>query len=447
MKSVLANYVVTPKIVLSGNVSNILIKPQGEHAAFGLKEYIAQFVPMSASREPFYDYTTQNVAVGEDGCLRFSYLFTGEQEYKIRLFDPADNEPDAQSPDRVLKPGKEKLDIRVYALHKDLYERRPYRGDFHTHSICSDGSEDPEITASNFRKSGFDFYALTDHRRYWPSIRCKEYYSTKPVDFKVIAGEEVHAPNNHVHIVNFGGCESINEMYEKDPERYDAEVREILAELNAAGHKIADGLEDYAYAYASCLWVFRKIKEAEGLSIFCHPHWMADAYHISDALTDTIFKGGGFDAFELLGGQEVYSNNLQTVYYYEKCAEGIKVPIVGVSDAHNTGDGAKWFNWTSTIVFAPDLELRSIIDSVKDFYSVAVETYPDEASRVHASFRLVKYAKFLLEEYFPVHDELCYEEGRLMKAMYLGDRDAEPLLAGMRGRCDRLMRQYWGENL
>ena len=438
MKRELTNYVVTPKIVLSGVETEITIKPLGPHAMFKDKKYFAVFVPMCMSREPDYDYDVIPVYKSDDGCVRVKYKFIGEQEYMLRLFreDTKLSEPKdiGQIRDKMV------LSLSVFSLFEDLYARRPYKGDFHAHSSVSDGKECPEITAANFRKYGFDFFTLTDHGCYWPSVQCKTYYDPKPVDFKVFHGEEVHSPGNHVHIINFGGKYSVNELFQKDREPYDREVKQILDTIT-----IPEGLDSTrAYAYAACLWVFRKIKEAEGLAIFAHPLWQPDAYHVPDVLTEALFRSGEFSAFELLNGCEFHSNNLQTAYYNDKRAQGITVPIVGATDAHGSELGDNWFNWLYTIVFSKGLEVEDIQEAVMSGFSSAVDQYPGNYARVHGSYRLTLYTRFLLEQYFPLHEELCFEEGRLMKAMFLGDSKAEELLKMLRGRTDALMKQYWG---
>ena len=438
MKSELANYKVFPKIILSKKPTEVTIKPLGPHAAFCEKWFFIQMIPMRAGKEPRHDYDVLKVNVNNDGCLVFTYTFSDEQEYKIRVFKSNIIENhDAATTDTssAIKPKNVLITFNVYVLYKDLYFRRPYRGDFHVHSSSS-GGEAPEITAANFRKKGFDFYALTDHYKFWPSAQCRDYYKNTPADFLVITGEEIHSPDNFVHIIGVGGKTSVNEIYQKDSGAYDREVREILKQL-----EIPEGVD--GYAYAACIWVFRKINETGGMSIFAHPHWMADAYHVPDALTNMLFKSRAFDAFELLGGHELHSNNLQIAYYNDERANGNTVPIVGSSDAHSTLDGAEWFTYYSTIVFANELDSENIIAAVKDMYAVAVESWPNEQSRVYGAYRMVSYARFLLEEYFPVHDELCFEEGLLMKQMFLGDGEAEEILKLFKGRTKRLSDSYW----
>ena len=61
--------------------------------------------------------------------------------------------------------------------------------------------------------------------------------------------------------------------------------------------------------------------------------------------------------------------------------------------------------------------------------------------------RLVRYATFLLQYFFPLHDELCFEEGRLMKQYATGTADerAEALeaLAHINGRMKKQREKYF----
>jgi len=421
MKWELANYEIYPKILKAGEMSSITIRPLGRHAAFADgNEYLIRFLPMDESLEPMDmdDEAYDSIAVKpENGVLNFRYTFRGEQEYYVRLFRKADM--------------KRLGNFSVFSLEPDLYCRRPFRGDFHVHTFHSDGKEAPEIVAANYRKNGFDFLAITDHHKWRPSLEAIDAYKDLPVDLKLFKGEEIHPPRNHIHMVNFGGNFSVNELFENDPQSYESEVAEIMKTV-----KVPQGVS--AYEYASCIWCFDKIRQGGGLGIFCHPHWIANVYHVPEKMVDYLFETKPFDAFELLGGHEVYSNNMQTAYYNEARAKGIKVPIVGASDSHGTED-SYWFTWLSTIVFSQDNQLQSIIDAVKGFYSVAVERYPGENYRIYGPYRLVKYALFLLNEYFPLHDALCYEEGRLMKDYICGDENAKEILKLMQGRTARLL--------
>jgi hypothetical protein len=106
---------------------------------------------------------------------------------------------------------------------------------------------------------------------------------------------------------------------------------------------------------------------------------------------------------------------------------------------------AEWFELAKTVVFSENCEKAAVFEAVKQGRTVALEQYHGEPkARLYGRHRWVMFALFLLEEYFPLHDELCYEEGRLMKDHICGDTGAADLLGRLRGRCGALMRKYWG---
>jgi hypothetical protein len=196
------------------------------------------------------------------------------------------------------------------------------------------------------------------------------------------------------------------------------------------------------YLVASAEWCFEKIREADGLGIFCHPYWFANnMYCIPEALTDAMFERRPFDAYEVIGGYpyiEMLANTLQSARYHEEAAKGNRVPIVGVSDSH--GVHRDLFGWYATLVFSPSVALPELIASIKALRSVGVETIPGEQPRVHGPFRLVKYALFLLTEVMPEHDALCAEEGDLMLRLIAGDEAARQELKARQGQVAALMR-------
>jgi len=440
LTNTLAFYTVSPSVVPAGMESEIHIKPLGVHAAFlDGYEYTVNIIPMFESRYFYPGQAEQNtlkVKPDASGIIKIAYKFEREQEYYIRLLKP-ENAGDH----RVLPYQKSYMThtFHVYALDPDLYRLRPYRGDFHAHSTGSDGSEAPAFTAANYRKNGFDFFSLTDHEKMEPSLDAHKAYENAPVDFITLRGEEVHAPGCQVHIVNFGGNLGVNKYIKEDPKRYELQVQKIIE-----SEKMPEGIDPFYYA--SSIWVFRKIRETGGLGIFAHPHWLEDVFQVPQVLIDAIFASGEMDVFELLGGVYPYDNNFQTVYFNEANA-GKRVPFVGSSDSHGTeiGEpGLPYFTWTSTIVFTRDLTIENVKEAILNGYTAAVETYPGEESRVHASYRIMLYTRFLLNNYFPLHDEMCFEEGRMMKEWLLGAADARKSLEIMKGRVKRLQDLFWG---
>lgn len=424
----LSSYEIKPKVVKCGAVQTIAVLPVGECARFDNEEkYTVTIMPMEHSDDTYIEDSLYEMPglfhelelKPENGILTFEYSFDEEQEWTIDV-----KQKDMKS---------EVLRFHIYSLFDDLYGRNPYKGDLHSHSCRSDGKEEPAIVAANYRKAGFDFFALTDHHAFQPSQEAMDKYRGVAIDLKICHGEEIHLKGEYIHIVNFGGSYSINELYYGNPEKYHNEIKEYSKTLTPP-----KGVNALEYAYRK--WIYDEIKKSGGITIIPHPFWIhyPHQYNMRSKMLDYVFETGIFDAFELLGGQSVHENNLQIAAYIDQCSKGRQIPVVGSSDSHGT-DPAVYFKQCKTIVFSKDLEVQSICNSIKELYSVAIEEMPGEEYRVYGSFRMVKYARFLLTHYFPKHDELCFEEGRLMKNYITGDMDAKYQLEKLHGRTAKFM--------
>ena len=73
---------------------------------------------------------------------------------------------------------------------------------------------------------------------------------------------------------------------------------------------------------------------------------------------------------------------------------------------------------------------------------MAVDTISTEY-RVVGDFRLVKYAGFLMEQYFPLHDLACKAEGYYMNRHIAGDERASAVLATLKGQIPDMIRKYF----
>lgn len=445
IKYELTNYDIFPKVFQCGKAIEVTIKPLGIHVAF-IGEYTVQIRAFDEGNNQRYpernNLTEYTVDPDTDGCIRFTHIYKNEQEHYVD----------------ILKDGKRIVRLSVYALAEDLAGRYPFRGDLHMHTCRSDGKQAPAIVASQYRKYGYDFLAITDHDSYYPSLEAINAFKDVPIEYNLVTGEEVHLEDNDIHIVNFAGKYSVNALMPGDHhidvgdskelrsldgecpdvisvEEYKRQVNELAKTLN-----IPDGIEKFTYA--SCVWIFNHIKKADGLGIFAHPYWLQNVLHVPESLTEYIMATQPFDAFEVLGGERYFEQNgWQTIRYYEDRAKGRYYPIVGSTDSHSCvhNDGALV---ASTIVFAPENTREGIVYSIKDFYSVAVDSISKEL-RIVGELRLVRYATFLLREFFPLHDELCFEEGRLMKDYACGDKDAADALRFISGRMKKQREKYF----
>ncbi len=458
MSDFLRDYDVYPLVFSAGQEVTVHIRPTGCDEEFTPgKEYIAEISAISGGSPHQHpasaDFKKLSVICNEIGGFDVTYTYPSEQQYFIRIFD-----------------GEKKIKVfPVYAVSDDLQGRYPLKGDLHIHTTLSDGRQTPEAVCANYRSHGYDFFAITDHHRYYPSLKAIDFYKNIPTEFLIVPGEEVHIASvngvySSAHIVNFGGLYSVNALVKDDyygefgdgdefrstvpnPPKAMTEA-EFSVKMEALAEEIEVPENIDKIPAATMKWVFNEIKKADGLAIFPHPFWVTnDTFHVPDAFVEYLMSEQDFDAFEVLGGERYFEHNgYQTIRYYEDKAKGRNYPIVGSTDSHNSYESAPGSLICSTIVFAPENERKSLINSIKDFYSVAVDSISKEF-RIVGDSRLVRYACFLINNYIPRHDEACFEEGRLMKICATGTeeekQDAIKTLTAMNGRIEKMRKKYF----
>lgn len=327
------------------------------------------------------------------------------------------------------------------------------------HTCRSDGAEGPTTVCANYRGHGYDFFTISDHRRYYPSIEAIEFYKDL-TDFNIVVGEEIHLPLNDVHYVNFGGTYSINalltgsandEKAGKDlryrsldgiaPEPMEREA--FIEMIRERAKSVPREHESERLSFAVLEWIYEHMQKNGGLGIFPHPYWLCQMDQLPEDYTRFIYEKAPFDAFEVLGGENYYHHNgFQTALYYEMKAKGMDRPIVGSTDSHGSTKNNRNALICSTIVFADKNERTSLIDAIKNKYSVAVDTISAEY-RLVGDFRFVKYGSFLLENYFPLHDLACETEGYYMNRLVAGDPRAAEVLKVMKGQVPEMQKKYF----
>ncbi len=435
-------YTLYPRVALCGRDTEFAIRPVGRDAAFsddtayelilvpreygmpGEDHLISEWMVFDVKNYPTFRMTPT------DGSLFFNYSFSLEQEWTVCV--------------RIEGDKREILSFPIYAVKEDLYLRTPYIGDCHVHSSRSDGHESPGVVAANYRKAGFDFMALTDHRRYWPSEEMCEQYKNAPIDIKLFHGEEVHDRTARVHIVNFGGRESINLKLKADEEalerRFADDGKRLKSEL-----ALPETLNPTEFAARK--WIFEQIHACGGFAIFAHPCWKIQSHenNVSIDMTEAILKAGYYDAMEIVTGQALDENNLQTHIYHEMRTQGLQIPIVGDSDSHGT-EPSDHFGEVKTMVLAPDCEFDSLCRSIRELYSVAVQYHTTGQAQMYGPLRLVRFCSFLFKYYLPHHNDLCFEEGLQMRAFLQGAPEAEDALARLSGRTKAYAELFYGRN-
>ena len=449
MKQAFYDYDIYPKVFLGDRETTVTVQPLGVNSAFSPdKAYTVKVIRVDQSLPHIYPErggrTTLSLTPDADGCIRVSAYYEGEGEYYVNIYDG----------ERMV------VSLSVYCLRDDMAGRIPLRGDLHMHTCRSDGHDDPVNVVANYRGHGYDFTVISDHQRYYPSLEAIRRYGDIS-DIAIIPGEEIHVPFNDVHYVNFGGTYSINALVKGSPNEeragYDLEWRsldgnapdpmsydEFKALIEERAKSVPLEHESERLSYAVLEWMYEHMQKNGGLGIFPHPYWLCPLMQLPEEYTEFIYKNKPFDAFEVLGGENYFAHNgFQTALYYEMRQNGIDHPVVGSTDSHNSSaEHNRNALICSTIVFAKENERESLIDAIKNKYSVAVDTISKEY-RLVGDFRWVRYGCFLMENYFPIHDEACRAEGYYLRRYFAGDERAAEALRAMKGEIPAMQKRYF----
>ena len=405
------HYLCYPSVLCVGKETEVSIFPCDISRSFREEtEYELGVVGLLDDQEHYYDRVPLNHPYSVvDGCLRFTFTAKAEQEFSVRFCE---------------KGGKE-IQIALYAVHEDLYALRPLKGDLHVHSYYSDGQDGLAMVPAYYREAGFDFFALTDHNRMFPSELAAELYDGIPLGIHMMKGEETHPPMSALHIVGIGHRECVSNIYIHEPDAYEAAIDQIEATLTHVP-------EQYRRRVAMAKWACDAIRRTDGLAILPHPFWIPNRYHLSDELVQLLVDEKLFDAFELMGGINFKSGNLQLALWQEQSAKGNPLPVGGSSDSHAHDFTVGKFARNFTVVFAKDNTTEAILEAIRSGYSVAAEIPTGDNFEIRfygAQRRLIAFAHFLHEHYFNETWRLCIGEGVLMRRYAQGEPVGELLVS------------------
>lgn len=427
---------VLPRIVPANQETVIEIVPLFDHVRLDEDcAYLLTYAPMEyPARAGGLAPGTKVPLTPEDGRFRIPIFFEAEQEHTLII--------EVTCNDKTSRLGN----FRVYSVEEDLYGLRPYKGDFHMHTHRSDGVESPAYAAGVSRRVGLDFMAVSDHHWYDGSIEAQRAFADAPVDLRIYPAEEVHTPDNPIHIVSFGANAGITELYREDDSEYRAEVDALMESLPPTPDDVN------RFHYAACVWAVEKIHERDGIAMLAHPYWVTGNRHnVEEPILDYFFETELFDALELIAGFGFESlhamdvNALQVARYLEERAKGRRIAVCGISDAHGY-ERSDAFGRYYTVCFAPSNDLPDLLDAIRDLRSVAVEAPAGMLPRAYGPFRYVKFTQFLIREVFPQHGEMCFEEGRLMLRHAAGDETALERLRLLQGQTKALYDRYWARS-
>lgn len=239
-------------------------------------------------------------------------------------------------------------------------------------------------------------------------------------------------------MVNLNGKRSVNEILRNEPERVAVEMKKIADGLDLQNKEDREELAWFS-------WVHNEIKKAGGISVYPHPFWVIiDALNIRTKTSMEIYKRGLTDVYEILGGTcDKEHNRMQVQMYYEMVSRGCKLPIIAATDSHGALEhGVRQFDQVWTITFSEDAD--KIPDNILKGYSAAVDNYVPSDKNVYGDFRLVNYTWFLIQNYYELHDELCFSAGQAIARYVLGDKSQKELIAALENEIKKFNNAFFG---
>lgn len=196
-----------------------------------------------------------------------------------------------------------------------------YKGNMHAHTTISDGKRTPDEAIALYKAAGYDFLALTDHRKMsYPEMR-DGMLLTGGVEFDYMLSDQC------IHIVGIG----LRGEPELSPPMRGESAQQAIDAINAQG----------------------------GLAILAHPAWSLNTLNVTLPLTG-------------LAAMEIY-NSTSGIPWNAARADGSQfadltythgkfTPVVASDDSHTyTGEHTRSF----TYVNAAELTLECIMDAIR----------------------------------------------------------------------------------
>lgn len=445
-------YFITPRVVEADKVTKVSVSGLDKSCIFyDDTEYM---ITVTASDD--YTYPSPDkmgsgdriisediLAVPKDGVLSFEYKFTGEHLWYINI-RRVENEKHfggnrmrwAHIRNSALNSI---LDFEMYSLCSDLYERKPFKGDFHVHSFGSDGKDSPALVAAQYRQHGFDTLSITDHYVMEPSVEAVEAYGDIDTGLKLIVGEEIHHTLGKAsyHVVNLNPRTSVNEIIINKTDEVESIVSEIAKTLD-----VADECDRREIAWHK--WIYDEVKKAGGVCIFPHPYWEpGNAQNLKSSVTEAVYKMGLCDVIELMNGDKPQYSRAQMQLYYEMRCDGYKYPIVSSTDNHNSLIDDGCFTKVWTIVYAKDAD--DIVHSITEGYTAAIDALEGECSNIYAEkVRFSRYTWFLMRNYYKRHDLLSCAVGQAMTRYALGRKDQKEMIELLQKEVREYEKEFFG---
>ena len=165
---------------------------------------------------------------------------------------------------------------------------------------------------------------------------------------------------------------------------------------------------------------------------------------MASAITQQLLADGIYDALDITD-QEA---DTTLALWAEMQAQGHRIPVVGCTDSHYTdaNNPHRPARGGYTLVFAPNRSEESILDAIRAGRSLAVNAVGDP-ERIQGLYRLVKFARFLLDNYYPIYKRLCHNQGVILSEYPVTTSPApetDQLLRALNERSEAFAHSFYG---
>lgn len=215
-------------------------------------------------------------------------------------------------------------------------EGKWFKGNIHAHTTVSDGTVSPEKQAADYRATGYDFLALTDHN----VMLTHAQHSDK--DFLMLPGWERDIPYGTTKCIHVVGL-------------FPADTQDELAVRRERGNPETMSMQD----------LVDEMRGEGQFTVLAHPVW-------SRMEPEEVRALHGFDAIEVFntGTERLCHAGHAEVYWDMLLREGRRVLGIACDDTHGkTAKSDRFGGWI--MVNAPELTREAILDALRagSFYA------------------------------------------------------------------------------
>ncbi len=236
-----------------------------------------------------------------------------------------------------------------------------YKGDFHIHTIYSDGGVNPDTRVTEAWYDGLDIIAITDHyenrkgeRNFFKVVAP---YNEDGQPTKYLGGNAkngIKADFNAIH------NEAATKLEKSGIPMLLIKGCEMARKNETHGHFNCLFLKDINTVYdPDMAQAFRKVKEQGGLIIHNHPGWRRKTSDKTE-FHNQVYSEGLIDGVEVVNGLSFYPHIVR------RCIDE-KLAMFANTDIHATtyaNYGSVGLHRTMTLVLAKDLTEKAVKDAI-----------------------------------------------------------------------------------